>query len=188
MLKKIKLLPLFILFAYAKVAFAEMSLSGYAEFFAGSADQSTHLGVDNQSGLDNAGLNNGTYSRVTADYSTTLDSGIDVSGTMNLTTRDCQGDKTANCNVVNFNFVTFSGGFGSVSVGERFAAGAAMLSRMTATVPTAEPDGGQLGQFYSGDAANVYGSANEQDYANNEMKIFYSSNVYSGFSFVKSNH
>ncbi len=186
MLKKIKLLPLFILFAYAKVAFAEMSLSGYAEFFAGSADQSTHLGVDNQSGLDNAGLNNGTYSRVTADYSTTLDSGIDVSGTMNLTTRDCQGDKTANCNVVNFNFVTFSGGFGSVSVGERFAAGAAMLSRMTATVPTAEPDGAVFQNFYTTDGANVYGSGNEQDYANNAMKIFYSSNIYSGFSFAAS--
>ena len=54
---------------------------------------------------------------------------------MNLTTRDCQGDKTGNCNVVNFNFVNFSGGFGTISVGERFAAGAAMLSRLTASGP-----------------------------------------------------
>ena len=46
---------------------------------------------------------------------TTLDSGIDVGGTMNLTTRDCQGDKTGNCNVVNFNMVNFSGNFGTVS-------------------------------------------------------------------------
>ena len=53
---------------------------------------------------------------------------------MNLTTRDCQGDKTGNCNVVNFNFVNFSGGFGTISVGERFDAGAAMLSRLTASV------------------------------------------------------
>ena len=88
---------------------------------------------------------------------------------MNLTTRDCQGDKTANCNVVNFNFVTFSGGFGSVSVGERFAAGACFHD---CDVPTAEPDGAVFQNFYSTDGVNVYGSANEQDYANNAMKIF----------------
>ena len=64
---------------------------------------------------------------------------------MNLTTRDCQGDKTDNCNVVNFNFVTFSGGFGSVSIGERFEL---MFSRMTASVPTAEPDGAVFQNFY----------------------------------------
>lgn len=172
--------------AFTSIVKAEMSISGYSEFFAGSADQSTHLGVDNVSGLDKAGMDNGNYSRVTANYSTTLDSGIDVSGTMNLTTRDCQGDKTENCNVVNFNMINFSGGFGTISVGERFAAGAAMLSRMTAGVPTGEPDGGVLGRFYTGDGANVYGSANEQNYASNSMKIFYASNVYSGFSFAAS--
>ena len=186
MKKTIILSIMALVFAFTSAVKAEMSLSGYTEFFAGSADQSTHLGVDNVSGIDNAGLKNGNYSRVTANYSSTLDSGIDVSGTMNLTTRDCQGDKTGNCNVVNFNFVNFSGGFGTISVGERFAAAAAMLSRMTATVPTAEPDGGQLAQFYTADAANVYGSANEQDYANNNMKIYYGSNVYSGFSFAVS--
>ena len=176
-----------LVFAFTSAVKAEMSLSGYTEFFAGSADQSKYRGAEEDGAVgDPAGLKNGNYSRVTANYSSTLDSGIDVSGTMNLTTRDCQGDKTGNCNVVNFNFINLSGGFGTISVGERFAAGAAMLSRMTATVPTAEPDGGQLGQFYSGDAANVYGSANEQDYAGNAMKIFYSSNVYSGFSFAVS--
>ena len=175
-----------LVFAFTSAVKAEMSLSGYTEFFAGSADQSTHNGVENQSGIDKAGLDNGNYSRVTANYSSTLDNGIDVGGTFNLTTRDCQGDKTGNCNVVNFNMVNFSGGFGTFSVGERFAAGAAMLSRLTAVVPTGEPDGGQLGNFYTGDSANVYGSANEQDYANNSMKIFYMSNVYSGFSFAAS--
>ena len=173
-------------FAFTSIVKAEMSLSGYTEFFAGSADQSTYHGIDNASGIDPAGLDNGNYSRVTANYSTTLDSGIDVGGTMSLTNRDCQGDKTDNCNVVNFNMLNFSGNFGTISIGERFAAGAAMLSRMTATVPTAEPDGGVLGRFYSSDGNNVYGSANEQDYANNSMKIFYMSNVYSGFSFAVS--
>ena len=169
-------------FAFSSILKADMSLSGYAEFFAGSADQSTYNGVDNVSALDKAGMDNGNYSRITANYSTTLDSGIEVSGTMNVSTRDCQGDKTGNCNVVDFNFMNFSGNFGTISIGERFAAGAAMLSRMTASGPTAEPDGGNLGRFYTGDAANIYGSANEQNYANNSMKIFYSSNVYSGFS------
>ncbi len=186
MIRRLNFISLFIIFAIVKFAHAEMSLSGYTEFVAGSADQSTHLGVDNQGGYDKAGLDNGTYSRVTANYSSTLDSGIDVAGTMNLTTRDCQGDKTDNCNVTNFNFVTFSGGFGSVSIGERFAAGAVMLSRMTASVPTAEPDGAIFQNFYTVDGNNVYGSANEQDYANNSMKILYMSNVFSGFSFAVS--
>ena len=110
-----------LVFAFTSAVKAEMSLSGYTEFFAGSADQSTAYGIDNATGIDKAGLDNGNYSRVTANYSTTLDSGIDVGGTMNLTTRDCQGDKTGNCNVVNFNMVNFSGGFGTFSVGERFA-------------------------------------------------------------------
>ena len=103
-----------------------------------------------------------------------------------MTARDCQGDKTANCNVVNHNFATFSGGFGSVSIGERFDAGALMLSRMTASGPTAEPDGANYTAFYSADGVNFYGSANEKNYANNAMKILYSSNVYSGFSFAAS--
>ena len=123
--------------------------------------------------------------QVTADYSTTLDSGIDVSGTMNLTTRDCQGDKTANCNVVNFNFVTFSGGFGSVSVGERSLLGGNAFKN-DCDCTNCWADGAVFQNFYSTDGVNVYGSANEQDYANNAMKIYYGSNVYSGFSFAAS--
>jgi len=171
--------------AFSSLVKAEISLSGYTEFFAGSADQSKMYGADNTSGIDKAGMDNGNYSRITANYNTKLDSGIDVAGTMNMTTRDCQGDKTGNCNVVNFNFITFSGGFGTVSVGERFAAGAMMLSRLTAAGPMSEPDGGQLGNFYTG-GSNTYGSANEANYANNSVKILYASNVFSGFSFAAS--
>jgi len=184
MKKTIILSIMALVFAFTSAVKAEMSLSGYQEFFAGSADQSTYLGVDNNSGIDGAGLKNGLFTRVTANYSTTLDNGIDVSGVMNMTTRDCQGDKTANCNVVNFNMMSFSGGFGTISVGERFDAGAAMLSRMTASGPTAEPDGGQIGSFYNTDGSNYYGTANETNYADNDMKILYLSNVYSGFSFA----
>ena len=184
MKKTIILSVLALVFAFTSTVKAEISLSGYAEFFAGSADQSKYQGVDNVSGIDNAGLKNGQYTRITANYGTTLDSGIDVAGTMNMTTRDCQGDKTDNCNVVNFNFLTFSGGFGSISVGERFDAGAAMLSRITASGPMAEPDGGQLAVYYTADPDNDMGAANETHYADNSIKAVYMSNVYSGFSFA----
>merc|ERR1712054_115376 len=126
------------------------SISGYTEFTAGSADQTTNVGTTDQA-VDKAGLSNGIYSRLNGTYSTTLDSGIDISGTFMFGTRDCNGDKTANCDVTNHNFATFSGGFGSVSIGERFDAGALMLSRMTASGPTAEPDGANYAHFYSAD-------------------------------------
>ena len=187
-MKKTILLCIFALFfAIGSNVKAEMSLSGYAEFFAGSADQSTaSVGTNapaTNHAQDKAGLDNGTYTRLTATYSSTLDSGINVDGIMSMTNRDCQGDKTDNCNVTNDNFITLSGGFGAISVGERFAAGAAMLSRITANGPTAEPDGGNFGAFYTAGDAN-YGAFNEVNYADNSMKALYSSNVFSGFSFA----
>ena len=185
MFKTKKLFLLIICFIFSKFSFAEMSITGYTEFFAGSADQSTYQGSSNH-GIDKAGLDNGTYSRLTANYSGKLDNGLDLAGTFGMTARDCQGDKTGNCNIVNDNFVTISGGFGSVSVGERFDAGALMLSRMTASGPLAEPDGANYVSFYSADGANFYGSANEKNYANNAMKILYSSNTFNGFSFAAS--
>ncbi len=185
MFKTKKLFLLIFCFIFTKLAFAEFSISGYTEFTAGSADQTTNVGTTDQA-VDKAGLSNGIYSRLNGTYSTTLDSGIDVSGTFMFGTRDCNGDKTANCDVTNHNFATFSGGFGSVSIGERFDAGAMMLSRMTASGPTAEPDGAIYADYYDSDGANFYGSANERTYANNTMKILYASDVYSGFSFAAS--
>ena len=184
-MKKTILLGIFALaFAFSSAVKADISLSGYTEFFAGSVDQNIADGATNH-GIDNAGMDNGTYTRLTANYSSTLDNGIEVSGVMNATTRDCQGDNDEVCDVVNFNFLTFSGGFGSISIGERFAAGAAMLSRLTASNPSSEPDGGNTSAFYTtGDG--TYGDFNEQNYANNSMKVLYSSNVYSGFSFAVS--
>jgi len=171
-------------FAYVNIAKADISLSGYAEWNAGSVDQPTADSTTNH-GIDMSGLDNGTYTRLTAGYSSTLDSGLEVSGTMTISPRDCLGDRQDNCDVVNHNFVTLSGGFGAVSIGERFAAGAAMLSRLTASGPTAEPDGNNMQYFYTaGDGA--YGATNETNYASNDMKIMYTSNVYSGFSFAAS--
>ena len=185
-MKKIIILGIMALaFAFTSAVKAEMSLSGYQEFFAGSADQSTYQGRENDSDQDQAGIKNGQYTRITANYSSTLDSGIDVSGVLTVMSRDCQGADTTNCGVVNHNFVNLSGNFGTFSIGERFDAGAAMLSRMTASGPMAEPDGNQIhAAFGTLDSANVYGSGNEQNYANNILKALYMSNVFSGFSFA----
>ena len=166
---------------------ADMTLSGYTEFFAGSADQTAYLGHAAHS-LDLAGLSNGYYGRVDANYTTTLDNGIEVSGTYNVHARDCtastaSANHNSNCNVVDFNFMSFSGNFGTVSIGERFDTGAGMLSRLTASAPTAEPDGAVIGAFYTGDGSNTYGNVNEVNYASAAMKVVYMSNVFNGFSF-----
>lgn len=170
---------------FTSVVKADMSLSGYQEFFAGSADQGTALG-HTEHGYDKAGLSNGNYSRITANASTTLDSGLEVAGYYNMA-RGCRGSNTNNCGVaVNGNGLTISGGFGSIGIGEIFDVGAGMYSRQTAANPVAEPDGGMLGHFYTSDSSVEYGAGNETNYAQNDMKIKFNSNVYSGFSFAMS--
>jgi len=172
---------------FTSVLKAEMSLSGYQEFFAGSVDQAT-AGGNSEHGYDKAGLSNGYYSRITANASATLDSGIEVAGYYNMA-RDCRGSETVNCTVaVNGNGLSFSGNFGSIGIGEIFDVGAGMYSRQTAANPGAEPDGGMLAHFYTGDCTgcNEYGRSNETNYAQNDLKIKYNSNVYSGFSFAMS--
>ena len=184
MKKTIILSVLASLFAYVNIVKADISLSGYAEWLAGSVDQTT-LDSGTNPGRDRGGFDNGTYTRMDATYSSTLDSGIEVRGDMTIHSRDCMGDRSDNCDVTNNNFITFSGGFGAISFGERFAAGASMLSRLTASGPTAEPDGNNMQYFYEvGDGD--YGGGNEVNYADNAPKIMYSSNVFSGFSFAAS--
>jgi len=169
--------------AFTSVVKADISLSGYQEFFVGSADQTIANSATNH-GIDvSSGLSNGNYTRLTANYSSTLDSGLELAGIYTAAARDCQGSRDAICGVVNFNSITLSGSFGSVGLGEKFDAPASTLSRMTAGVPTGEPDGGLLGHFYTA-GGNDYGSANETNYADNSMKVTYNSNAYSGFSFA----
>ena len=84
------------------------------------------------------------------------------------------------------NQVAISGGFGTITVGETFDVGMGWHSRLTAGVPTGEPDGGMLGHFYTGDGGNAYGSGNEFAYAGTAIKMKYNSNIYSGFSFAAS--
>ena len=163
---------------------ADMTLSGYQEFFVGNSNQTTLAG-NTEHGVAKGGFSNGRYSRITANYTTTLDSGINVAGTYLVSARDCDGLRTTNCAVVNHNNIAFSGGFGTITLGEVFDVGADMFSRMTAQVPTNEPDGSMLSHYYTGGAAATYnfGAGNEANYADNSMKIKFNSNIYSGFSF-----
>ena len=46
MIRRFKLISLLIILASIKFAYAEMSLSGYTEFFAGSADQPTYQATE----------------------------------------------------------------------------------------------------------------------------------------------
>ena len=95
--------------AFTNVVKADFNMSGYQEFFAGSADQSIAEGATNH-GRDKSGMDNGNYSRIDATYSSTLDSGIEVAGVYTVTARDCQGSRQGNCGVVNYNNVSLSGG------------------------------------------------------------------------------
>ena len=170
---------------FLNLAKADISVSGYQEFFAGSADQTIASGTT-EHGIAKGGMSDGTYTRLTATYSSTLDSGIELAGTYNIGVKDCDGTSSSNCGVTNFNNVVLSGSFGTIGIGEIFDVGASMLSRYTANIPTAEPDGANIGHFYTGGDAATYnfGTANEHNYADNSMKIIYNTNIYSGLSFA----
>ena len=173
-------------FGYFKISFAEIEITGYQEFFFGSVSQSYYKGKSNH-GIDQAGMNNGTYSRLTAIYNEKLFNGIEVSGIYSLGVRDCMGDKTDNCeDASNENSLAFSGNFGVFLVGETASASSVMLSRLTAEAPLAEPDSANYQNFYSTDDENNYGAANEVDYGSNAVKILWLSNIYNGLSFALS--
>jgi len=169
--------------AVTSVVKADISISGYQDFFAGSADQAIAEGTTNH-GTSKNGMSNGNFSRLNATYSTTLDSGIEVNGSYTANARDCQGNRDAICGVVNFNSVALSGSFGTIGIGEKFDVGASMLSRMTASSPMSEPDANTMSQFYVASTAHNFGAGNEFNYADNSVKLTYNSNVYSGFSFA----
>ena len=75
-------------------SFAELNLSGYQEFFAGSSDQSIREGLDQSTNTGNsqAGLSNGTYTRLVATATAKLDNGIDVVGVYSIMKDDKGGD------------------------------------------------------------------------------------------------
>ena len=104
---------------------AELSLSGYQEFYAVSVDQSTAAGLQ-QDTTDNArsGLSNGRFTRLIATGTSTLDSGIEVTGVFAISKDGAAaGDTDTNSVAVNENSLSLSGGFGTISIGNIFSAG-----------------------------------------------------------------
>ena len=163
---------------------AEISLSGYQEFYGASADQSTQNAITTNTGASTNsnfnGFSNGRFTRLIAVATTTLDSGIEVTGTYTLSKdNDSNGDNDTGGVAVDQNDIVFSGGFGTIAFGQNFSAGSRMHFRGTTLVPTAEIDNDQFQRFVTmGDAARGYGRFDEAGYALDGMKMVYLSNVY----------
>ena len=190
-MKKILLTALVVTYSLmlSGISKAEISLSGYQEFYMGSADQGINNSVDTSTaaGITNSsfnGFSNGRFTRLTAVARTTLDSGIEVTGTYNISKNsDSGGDADTQGVGVDQNDIIFSGGFGSLAIGNNFSAGTMMHFRGTTLIPTAEPDNDQVHRFGTmGDAARGYGRYDEAGYALDGMKMRFQSNVYEGFS------
>ena len=168
---------------------AEVSLSGYQEFYAGSADQTTQNSLATSSGASTNtnfnGFSNGRFTRLIAVGTTTLDNGIEVTGTYTISKdADSNGDNDTGSVAVDQNDIVFSGAFGNIAFGNNFSAGSMMHYRGTTLVPTAEIDNDQVHRFITaGNHARGYGRYDEAGYALDGMKIRYMSNVYEGFSF-----
>lgn len=165
--------------------FAEISITGYQEFFAGSGDQTKRAGVDmsTNTGVSQAGFSNGAYTRIVATASTTLDNGLEVTGVYSIMKDDnVGGDEDVVGISTNQNDVSFSSNLGVFTIGNTGSTGSMMHYRASTIIPTAEPDGGILAHFYSG-GSNSYGRADEVGYAEDSMKVRYMSPAYEGFSF-----
>jgi hypothetical protein len=105
------------------IAKAELSISGYQEFYGVSVDQTTSAGLDTASQTDTAtsGLSNGRFTRIIATGTTTLDSGLEVTGVYAISKDGAAaGDTDTNIVAVNENGLYVSGGFGSIGIGNIF--------------------------------------------------------------------
>ncbi|MBJ56820.1 MAG: hypothetical protein CMP24_01100 [Rickettsiales bacterium] len=171
-------------FLYFQKAFADIKMSGYQEFFMGSADQTKMLGLNtsDQTDQSKSGFDNGTYTRIIATASTKLDNGLEVTGVYTLSKDTDSGGNADNDGVsVDQNDITVSGGFGTIAFGNTASTGSIMHYRADTIIPTAEPDGANYKFFFTA-GSNSYGPVNELDYARDSMKIRYLTNVYEGFS------
>ena len=175
---------------FLTAAKAELSLSGYQEFYAISIDQTTETGLDAalHTTENRSGLSNGRFTRLIATATTKLDNGIDVTGVYTISKdNDSGGDADTSTVAVDENSVSFGGSFGTISVGNIFSAGSMVHNRGTTLIPTAEPDNGATGLYIvGGGATGGYGAFDEAGYALDGMKVRYMSNVYSGFSMAVS--
>ena len=169
---------------------AELSLSGYQEFYAINSDQQTEAGLDGSVHTDNStsGLSNGRFTRLIATGTTTLDNGITVTGVYTISKdNDSNGDADTSTVAVDENSLNFSGGFGTISIGNIFSAGSMAHHRGTTLIPTAEPDNGATGRYVTaGGSTGGYGAFDEAGYALDGMKLRYMSNVYEGLSLAVS--
>ena len=107
------------------IAKAELSISGYQEFYGISVDQTTSAGLDTATQTDTStnGLSNGRFTRIIATGSTTLDSGLEVTGVYAIAKDGgAAGDTDTNIVAVNENGLYVSGGFGSIGIGNIFSA------------------------------------------------------------------
>jgi len=187
-MKKLLLTALVMTYAVftMSIAKAELSISGYQEFYGVSVDQTTAAGLTTATNTHEArsGLSNGRFTRIIATGSSTLDNGIEVTGVYAISKDGtAAGDTDTNSVAVNENGLYFSGGFGSLGIGNIFSAGTMVHNRGTTMIPTAEPDNNAYG-FYpvAGGATGGYGAFDEAGYAMDGMKIRFDSNVYEGFS------
>ncbi len=185
-MKKILTTALLVVFGafVLTTAKAELSLSGYQEFYAVSVDQTTAVGLEQSTQTDNArsGLSNGRFTRLIATATTTLDNGIAVTGVYAISKDGGSSDTDTRTVAVNENSVSFSGGFGTMSIGNVFSAGTMIHNRGTTLIPTAEPDNNAFGYYPTGGGATGgYGAFDEAGYALDGMKMRYMSNVYEGF-------
>ena len=171
---------------YFTAAKAEIAISGYQEFYMGSGDQSKILGYDAATYGDTSfsGLSNGRFTRINAVATTTLDSGIGVTGTITLAKdSDVGGDADTSNVAVDQRDIIFSGNFGNIAIGNNFSAGSMMHYRGTTLIPTAEPDNDQRNRFGTmGNDTVGFGRMDEAGFALDPIKIRYMSNVYEGFS------
>ena len=125
--------------------------------------------------------------RLIATGTSTLDSGIEVTGVFAIS-KDGQasGDTDTNSVAVNENSLSLSGGFGTMSIGN-VSAGTMIHNRGTTLIPTAEPDNNAFGYYPTGGGATGgYGAFDEAGYALDGMKLRYMSNVYEGFQLAVS--
>jgi len=168
----------------ASVSKAELSLSGYQEFYAVSVDQTTAAGLATSTNTHEArsGLSNGRFTRLIATATSTLDNGIDVTGVYAISKDGGSSDTDTRTVAVNENSLSFSGGFGTMSIGNIFSAGTMIHNRGTTLIPTAEPDNNAFGYYpVAGGGTGGYGAFDEAGYALDGMKLRYMSNVYEGF-------
>jgi hypothetical protein len=165
---------------------SEIAISGYQEFYMGSGDQSKILSNDASTYGDTSfsGFSNGRFTRITFVGNTTLDSGINVTGTLNFSKdADDSGDSDTSNIAVDQNDIVFSGSFGNIAFGNNFSAGSMMHYRGTTLIPTAEPDNDQRNRFGTmGDDTVGFGRQDEAGFALDPIKIRYMTNVYDGFS------